>query len=73
MERQEEALREFGRRLTWLREKQELSIAELAVRCGLDTLKIIQIEAGQVDFPVTVILALARGLGVPPDELLETL
>jgi transcriptional regulator with XRE-family HTH domain len=74
MDRQEgEVLRRLGQRLTEIREKQELTIAELAARSGLDPRLIGQIEAGQVDFEVTVVFALAQGLGLSPRELLKSL
>ncbi len=72
MDRQEEeALRNFGQRLTYLREKQNLTIAELAARSGLDPGRIGQIEAGEVDFEITIILALARGMGLSPGQLVD--
>ena len=71
MDRREDALHKFGRRLTDLRERQKLTIAELAARSGLDPQHIIQIEAGQIDFLVTDIYALAQGLGMTPGQLLE--
>ncbi len=72
MGRQEDALRKFGQQLTYLREQKNISIDELAIRCGLDPRQIGRIEAGEVDFPLTTIIALAAGLGVPPGELLQS-
>lgn len=71
--REEESLRKFGQRLTYLREKQNFSIVELAARSGLDPAQIEQIEAGRIEPEVTVILALVRGLGVPPGQLVDFL
>ena len=71
MDRPEDVLRKFGRRLTDLRKQQQLTITELAARSGLDPQHIIQIEAGQADFLLTDIYALAQGLGMTPGQLLE--
>ena len=66
-------MRQFGRRLTELREQKELTIRDLARRSGLDARQISRIEAGKVNLLFSTILALARGLGVSPEELLESL
>jgi transcriptional regulator with XRE-family HTH domain len=70
MVRKEEALRQFGNRLAALREQKKLSIPELAAAAALESELVGQIEAGQVNLLLTTILALAKGLGIPPDELL---
>jgi len=67
------ALRKFGRRLAALRRQKRLSVRELAARSGLTGRQIEQIEAGKINLLFTTIVALARGLGVDPEELLETL
>lgn len=71
--REDEVLRKFGQRLNYLREKQNFTISELAERSGLDHALIGEIEAGRVDLEVSVIFALAAGLGVAPGVLVETL
>jgi transcriptional regulator with XRE-family HTH domain len=73
MDRSEKALRKFGQRLTELREQKELTIRDLARQSGLDARQIVRIEAGKVNLLFSTILGLARGLGVSPEELLETL
>jgi transcriptional regulator with XRE-family HTH domain len=74
MDRQEEEiLRKLGQRLTYLREKQNLTISELAARSGLDPDMLEGIEAGRVDPEVRVIFALAGGLGLSPGELVDGL
>ncbi|HVS95150.1 MAG TPA: helix-turn-helix transcriptional regulator [Puia sp.] len=73
MDKQEDALSAFGRRLSQLREERGLSIAELASRTGLGSGYIARIEAGQQDIPITVIFVLADGLSVPAARLLGTL
>jgi transcriptional regulator with XRE-family HTH domain len=72
MDRQEDALRKLGRRLTRLREKQQLTIPALATLTGLDPRHLAAIEAGEIDPQITTILALARALGVKPDQLLSS-
>lgn len=67
------ALHKFGRRLAALRCQKKLSVRELAIASGLTSRQIEQIEAGKVNLLFTTIVALARGLGVDPEELLETL
>jgi transcriptional regulator with XRE-family HTH domain len=73
MDRSEMALRKFGGRLTELREQKELTVRDLAKRSALDARQISRIEAGKVNLLFSTILALARGLGVTPEELLESL
>jgi len=70
---QGDLLRKFGQRITHLREQQGLTIDELAVRSGVGVEEIALIERGEVDFQVTVVYALARGLGVKPAQLVEGL
>jgi transcriptional regulator with XRE-family HTH domain len=72
MDRKEVALRQFGRHLTALRHQKGLSIGQLAIAAGLEYRQIEQIEAGKVDLLFTTLLALAKGLGVTPDQLLES-
>ena len=66
-------MRKFGRRLTALRQQKEMTIRDLARRSGLDGRQIGRIEAGKVNILFSTILALARGLGITPEELLESL
>jgi transcriptional regulator with XRE-family HTH domain len=69
MDRQADALRRLGRRLTQLREQQQFTIDELAGRTGLDPGIILKIEAGELDVPLTVLVMLARGLGITASQL----
>jgi transcriptional regulator with XRE-family HTH domain len=71
MDRQEDALRELGRRLRQLREERGLGIARLASLTGLNPDDIPAMESGEVDIPLTTIFALAVALGVKPAQLLE--
>ena len=70
---QDDLLHKFGRRITFLREQQGLTIDELAARSGVDAGEIALIERGEADFQVTVVYALARGLGVKVARLVEGL
>ncbi len=73
MDRREESLRKLGQRLSYLREKQNFTVSELAARSGLDPGIIEEIEAGRVDPEISVIVALAGGLGVRVGELVDFL
>jgi transcriptional regulator with XRE-family HTH domain len=73
MDRNEKALVKFGLHLAELRQRKAMTVQELAARSQLDTRQISRIEAGQVNLLFSTILALSRGLGVSPEELLETL
>jgi len=73
MERNEKSLRRFGQLLAALRKEKNLSVRDLASRSGVETRRIARIEAGKVNIHFTTILALARGLGITPEELLESL
>lgn len=73
MERNDQLLRLFGRRLAELRERQQLSVRDLAKRSGIEARQITRIESGKVNILFTTILALARGLGITPEELLDSL
>src|ERR1700760_1387768 len=64
MDRQDPALRRLGGRITDLREKQQLTIAELAALTGIDAGDIVLFEAGAKDIQLTILFSLARGLGV---------
>jgi transcriptional regulator with XRE-family HTH domain len=70
MDRQEDALRKLGLRLRQLREEQGLSIADLAKLTALEPSDINTMEAGELDIPITTIVALARALGTTPARLL---
>ena len=70
MDRQEDALRKLGRRLSELRVEKGLSIADLASLTALEPNDINKMEAGQLDIPLTTIFALARALDTTPAELL---
>jgi transcriptional regulator with XRE-family HTH domain len=70
MDGQEDALRKLGRRLRQLREKQGLSIGDLASLTALEPSNISAMEAGELDIPLTTLVALAAALGMTPARLL---
>ena len=73
MDKQEGALRSFGRQLTKLREQKGLTIVELASRSHLEPGYLSAVEAGEKDIHIADIFRLAEALGVPPSQLLGSL
>lgn len=71
MDKQQDALRKLGRRLAQLRQQQDLTLAQLATRTGIDSRELASIEAGEKDLRITTIFAICRGLGLPPGEWLD--
>ncbi|MDR3711752.1 MAG: helix-turn-helix transcriptional regulator [Puia sp.] len=71
MEKKEIVLQQFGRRLRTLREQRNLSPGELAKSSGMEAAHLVKIEEGRSNPLFSTILALARGLGVEPGELLK--
>jgi transcriptional regulator with XRE-family HTH domain len=65
--------RAFGRRLRKLREERGFSREVLGARTGLHRTGIEKVEKDTRDPRLATILALARGLGVKPGELVEGL
>jgi transcriptional regulator with XRE-family HTH domain len=63
------ASREFGVRLTRYRERQKLSITQLASRIGIDYMQISRYERGQSLPSLDTAMRLAKVLEVSLDEL----
>lgn len=59
------------KRLRILRAEKELTLRELAERSGISKDAISEIERGRRQPRVSTIMALAEGLGVDPQELLQ--
>jgi transcriptional regulator with XRE-family HTH domain len=55
----------FGQKIRQVREREGISVAELAARTDVDAQKITALEAGRFDPPFDVMIALADGIGVP--------
>ena len=54
----------FGQTIRQVREREGISVAELAARTGIDAQQISALEAGRFDPPFDVMIALADGIGV---------
>ena len=66
-------MRAFGVRLQELRTKAGLSQDELAERCGLKVSVITKAEDGRTDPRLSIVEALAKGLGISPTSLIKNL
>jgi transcriptional regulator with XRE-family HTH domain len=66
-------LRQFGQRVTELREEKGITIEGLAAAADLDYLQVVEIEEGKINVLFTTIVALAEALGINPEDLLDTL
>ncbi|SDF81016.1 Helix-turn-helix domain-containing protein [Mucilaginibacter pineti] len=64
-------LTEIGEFLKILRKQKGLSQDQLAARCDLTKSNISNIENGKKDFNFTTFLEYAKGLQLPPKELLN--
>jgi transcriptional regulator with XRE-family HTH domain len=62
--------RDFGRRLRELRVAARLSQEALALKCDIDRSYIGQVERGERNIALENMAKIARGLAVPPHELL---
>ncbi|HTD08791.1 MAG TPA: helix-turn-helix transcriptional regulator [Solirubrobacteraceae bacterium] len=54
----------FGQKIRQVREREGISVAELAVRSGIAVQMINALEAGRLDPPFDLMIAVADGLGV---------
>jgi transcriptional regulator with XRE-family HTH domain len=54
----------FGRKIRHVREREGISVAELAIRTDIEVQKINALEAGRFDPPFDVMIATADGIGV---------
>lgn len=66
-------MRQFGQRVTELREEKGITIEGLAAAADLDYLQVVEIEEGKINVLFTTIVALAEALGINPEDLLDTL
>jgi transcriptional regulator with XRE-family HTH domain len=53
----------FGQKIRQVREREGISVAELAVRSGIAMQMINALEAGRFDPPFDLMIAVADGLG----------
>jgi len=64
-------LLKFGKNLKRIRNGKKISQRKLAAKSKIDDSKISKIEKGQINITFTTVLALAKGLEVPPLNLLD--
>ena len=62
-----------GRNIKQHRKRRELTQEKLAYRAGMHPVEVGRAERGVRDMRVSTVVKLARGLGVPPMELLKDL
>jgi transcriptional regulator with XRE-family HTH domain len=67
----EKILARFAAHLTRLRKERGYSIRQLAASSGLEYSQIQRIEKGKVNFAFTTLIALAHGLDIELQVLLE--
>ena len=64
-------MRDIGLTIYEQRKRQELSQAQLAQRIGIAQANLSNIEKGKRDFTVSMLLRIAKALGMKPAELLD--
>lgn len=67
----QQALRKLGERLAAFRRQKDLNLLQLAALTGVASEDIAALEAGELDPTITMLAALAHGLGLSPSELLS--
>ncbi|SHM26805.1 transcriptional regulator, XRE family [Chitinophaga jiangningensis] len=70
-EEDKEIIKRFGMHLAKLRNEKDLSQRQLSHRCRVDYSKIGAMERGEVNVTLITITELAKGLDIPPKELLN--
>lgn len=63
----------LGQRIRALRLNKNLSIAQLALDCGLDYTQLSRIELGKINTRIYTIYLLSNALDTPLEDLLENL
>ena len=69
--RDDKYLKAFGENLKKLRTKRKLSRETLAVYSNIETMQVYRIETGRVNTTISTVLALSKGLEIPPKKLFE--
>ncbi|WP_370875323.1 helix-turn-helix domain-containing protein [Chitinophaga terrae (ex Kim and Jung 2007)] len=67
--RDEDFLQRFGANLQKIRKSKGISQEELANRCDFPMSQISRIETGVINTSISHVSAIAKGLGIAPDEL----
>lgn len=70
-EKDKKRLKKLALHLKKLREKEGVSIRELASRCDVDYAKISKLENNKANLTVTTLIELAEGLNIHPKDLLD--
>lgn len=66
-----EILTKLGQTIRQARIKKKLTLLELEVLTGISEGGISKIENGKKNFAITTLIKLAKGLEIPPSELLS--
>lgn len=66
----DEQIRQIGERIRGLRDALELSVEEMADRCGLRVEQYCEIESGEFDIAVSTLQQIARKFDIPLDVLM---
>lgn len=66
----DEQIRQIGERIRGLRDALELSVEEMADRCGLRVAQYREIESGEFDIAVSTLQQIARKFDIPLDVLM---
>lgn len=66
----DEQIRQIGERIRGLRDALELSMEEMADRCGLRVEQYREIESGEFDIAVSTLQQIARKFDIPLDVLM---
>lgn len=69
--RDEKILKKFGKHLERIRKEKNLSLRKLADNADVDFSQIHRIEKGDSNPSLTMMLALAEGLGITMEELIQ--
>lgn len=66
-----DVLIKIGRHLRSLRKAKKLTYRKLAQLCNIDYGDLQRIESGKINITVITLIELAKGLDLPPKELLD--
>lgn len=69
--RNTEFMKSFGNNLKRLRLLKKLSRETLAAYADIETMQVYRIETGKINTTISTVLALAKGLEIPPKRLFD--
>ncbi|EHQ25571.1 helix-turn-helix domain-containing protein [Mucilaginibacter paludis] len=61
----------FGKHHKSLRKERKLTYRQMAQRCNIDYGDIQKIESGKINITMLTLIELAKGLNLPPKDLLD--